>query len=103
MYLQQSAFLALLLTAILGVPVLTILQVLFGAPLTTHLPQTILSSSHLALLAVFPLFYAHGIDAEKWREIIGVWCPMDEVFGGMVGTFLGAWLGAIPIPLDWYV
>jgi GPI ethanolamine phosphate transferase 2/3 subunit F len=27
--------------------------------------------------------------------------PIDEVFGGAVGCFLGAWLGAVPIPLDW--
>ena len=27
--------------------------------------------------------------------------PMDEVFGGLVGAAAGAWLGAVPIPLDW--
>jgi len=27
--------------------------------------------------------------------------PIDEVFGGAVGCFVGAWLGAVPIPLDW--
>lgn len=29
--------------------------------------------------------------------------PIDEVYGGLIGTVLGAWLGAVPIPLDWYV
>lgn len=27
--------------------------------------------------------------------------PFDQVWGASVGTALGAWLGAIPIPLDW--
>ena len=27
--------------------------------------------------------------------------PFDGVWGATVGTALGAWLGAIPIPLDW--
>ncbi|KAJ9637686.1 Glycosylphosphatidylinositol (GPI) anchor assembly protein [Coniosporium tulheliwenetii] len=26
---------------------------------------------------------------------------MDEVYGAALGTLLGAWVGAIPIPLDW--
>lgn len=30
-----------------------------------------------------------------------MYSPMDEVFGGAVCCFLGAWLGAVPIPLDW--
>jgi phosphatidylinositol glycan class F len=60
-----------------------------------------LSSAHLALLAVFPLVYVHGSNSAKWREIISVYSPIDEVFGGAVGCFLGAWLGAVPIPLDW--
>ncbi len=82
-------------------PILASLQVLFGAPITTHISQTLLSSSHLALLALFPLVYVHGSDGSKWREIVSVYSPMDEVFGGALGCFLGAWLGAVPIPLDW--
>lgn len=27
--------------------------------------------------------------------------PFDAVWGATVGTALGAWLGAVPIPLDW--
>ena len=23
------------------------------------------------------------------------------MYGGVVGAFIGAWLGAVPIPLDW--
>lgn len=43
----------------------------------------------------------HGSDGAKWREIASVYSPIDEVFGASVGCFLGAWLGAVPIPLDW--
>ncbi|KAF8858958.1 hypothetical protein BDZ45DRAFT_558592, partial [Acephala macrosclerotiorum] len=95
-----TAILSLLLTLITTLPLFT-LQILFGAPLTTHLPHTILSSAHLALLALFPLFYVHGTSASKWREIISLYSPIDEVFGGSLGALIGAWLGAVPIPLDW--
>lgn len=55
----------------------------------------------MTLLAVLPLFYVYGIDAEIWNEIISAILPFDEVWGGTVGTVLGAWFGAVPIPLDW--
>jgi len=55
----------------------------------------------MALLALFPLFYAHGVNSRMWLEIVGVILPFDEVWGASVGTLLGAWLGAVPIPLDW--
>ncbi|TVY19037.1 Glycosylphosphatidylinositol anchor biosynthesis protein 11 [Lachnellula arida] len=90
-----------LVLSLLSTPVLAGLQILFGAPITTHLPHTLLGSAHLALLAVFPLVYVHGSDGKRWREIASVHSPIDEVFGGAVGCFLGAWLGAVPIPLDW--
>jgi phosphatidylinositol glycan class F len=90
-----------LIFSLLSAPLLLTIQILFGAPLTTHLSHTILSSLHVSLLAIFPLIYVHGLDASKWREIAALWSPIDEVFGATVGCFLGAWLGAVPIPLDW--
>ncbi|KAF4637759.1 hypothetical protein G7Y89_g331 [Cudoniella acicularis] len=95
-----TVFYALLLSLV-SVLVLAALQVLFGAPVTTHIPHTLLSSAHLALLAIYPLIYAHGSDGQKWREIASLYSPIDEVFGGALGCFLGAWIGAVPIPLDW--
>jgi GPI ethanolamine phosphate transferase 2/3 subunit F len=84
-----------------GTPLLTILLILFGAPLTTHLPETILCSLHLSILAGMPLVYIHGADSDNWRRIAGLMVPIDEVFGAALGTVVGAWLGAVPIPLDW--
>ncbi|KAI9874824.1 MAG: Glycosylphosphatidylinositol (GPI) anchor assembly protein [Pleopsidium flavum] len=95
------ALLSLLLAFILGGPVLTVLLILFGAPLTTHFPHTFLCAIHMSLLAGLPLVYVQGVDATKWREVASVYLPFDEVFGGTVGTLLGAWFGAVPIPLDW--
>jgi phosphatidylinositol glycan class F len=96
----QTILLSLLLTAFSTIP-LFILQVLLGAPLTSHLPETLLSSAHLALLAVLPLIYVHGADGGKWREVLSLSTPVDEIFGAAVGCMVGAWLGAVPIPLDW--
>ena len=89
------------LLSLVSIPALAAIQVLCGAPFTTHLPHTLLSSAHLALLAVFPLIYVHGNDGKKWREIVSAYSPIDEVFGATVGCFLGAWVGAVPIQLDW--
>ena len=76
-------------------------MILFGAPLTTHHAQTSLCAAHMSLLAVYPLFYTYGVDAKFWREIAGGMLAFDEVWGASVGTVVGAWLGAVPIPLDW--
>lgn len=55
----------------------------------------------MSLLAFFPLFYVHGVDAFAWLSLASFKAPFDECFGGLLGGFLGAWLGAVPIPLDW--
>ncbi|KAH7083807.1 glycosylphosphatidylinositol anchor biosynthesis protein 11 [Paraphoma chrysanthemicola] len=95
------AFLSLILAALAATPLLTATLVLFGAPATTHHLHTLLCGAHIALLSTVPLVYVHGVNGETWRQIVALLLPIDEVYGGLLGTFLGAWLGAIPIPLDW--
>ncbi|KAL6709155.1 Glycosylphosphatidylinositol (GPI) anchor assembly protein [Coniothyrium glycines] len=95
------AFLSLLLTAIAATPLLTAILVLFGAPVTTHQYHTLLCGAHIALLSTLPLIYVHGVNGETWRQVVALHLPVDEVYGGLIGTVLGAWLGAVPIPLDW--
>lgn len=82
---------------------LTLLLILFGAPATTHIFETILCGAHMAVLSAMGLVYAHGVDGHVWREIWGAARPGDSVWGAALGTAVGAWLGAVPIPLDWYV
>ncbi|KAK3898753.1 Translin [Staphylotrichum tortipilum] len=95
-----TALLSLLLTLLVS-PFLYAAMVLFGAPFLTHGAHTFLCAAHLAVLALFPLFYVHGVDGAAWAAVGGFGAPLDETFGGLVGGTLGAWLGAVPIPLDW--
>ncbi|KAK1006216.1 Glycosylphosphatidylinositol (GPI) anchor assembly protein [Friedmanniomyces endolithicus] len=94
-------FLSLTLTALLSTPLLYTILILFGAPLTTHHLHTLLLAVHLALLTTPHLFYVHGLDATAWLRIASLQLPVDEVYGMSLGACVGAWLGAIPIPLDW--
>ena len=43
----------------------------------------------------------YGLDLTTWKEVAGGMLPFDEIWGATVGTLVGCWLGAIPIPLDW--
>lgn len=79
--------------------ILHICMVLFGAPVTSHFPHTALCATHVALLVAFPLVHVNGVDGARWRDIVAVTMPMDGAFGGALGTLVGAWLGAVPIPL----
>jgi len=55
----------------------------------------------MSVLSVLSLIYVHGVDGTVWREVWGASRPTDTVWGASLGTGIGAWLGAIPIPLDW--
>jgi phosphatidylinositol glycan class F len=97
----MPAFLSLAISSLIATPILAVLLVLFGAPLTTHNLETVLCAAHMALLSATALVYTHGLEAHVWNEIWGIARPADTVWGSALGTGLGAWLGAIPIPLDW--
>ncbi|KAI0597339.1 glycosylphosphatidylinositol anchor biosynthesis protein [Biscogniauxia sp. FL1348] len=98
--ISVTTLVASVLSAISAVG-LHVALVLFGAPFLTHLAHTFLCALHLALLALFPLFYTRGVASGEWLEILGARAPFDEAFGGAVGACVGAWAGAVPIPLDW--
>ncbi|KAI0009870.1 GPI biosynthesis protein family Pig-F-domain-containing protein [Xylariaceae sp. FL0662B] len=95
-----TTLVALVLTLV-AAAALHVMLVLFGAPLLTHAPHTFLCALHLALLGWFPLLYTRGVSDRHWVEVLGARAPFDEAFGGLVGACVGAWLGAVPIPLDW--
>ncbi|KAI7218904.1 hypothetical protein KC333_g3283 [Hortaea werneckii] len=95
------AFLSLTLTLFLSAPLFFLLAILFGAPLTSHLLHTLFLALHLALLTTPQLYYAHGLEAPKWMHLVSLQLPVDEVLGMSLGACVGAWVGAIPIPLDW--
>lgn len=96
----QSTIVALSLS-IFATAILHAFFVLFGAPLLTHIPQTFLCSLYLSILGLYPLLYTRGVSSAAWLEILGARAPFDEAFGGLVGGCVGAWIGAVPIPLDW--
>ncbi|OAT04076.1 phosphoethanolamine transferase PIGF [Blastomyces gilchristii SLH14081] len=95
------ALLSITLPVILGTPFLSICLILFGAPFTSNLPATILCAAHMSILSGTSLIYVHGTDGAVWQEIWGISRAIDAVWGATVGVGLGAWFGAVPIPLDW--
>lgn len=95
-----NAVISLLLVAMLT-PALHVLFVLFGAPFLTHIAHTFLCCAHFAVLAIFPIFYVRGSDPVALQAVLGASAPLDQTFGGLAGATIGAWLGAVPIPLDW--
>ncbi|KAI0472603.1 glycosylphosphatidylinositol anchor biosynthesis protein [Xylariaceae sp. FL0804] len=96
-----TTLVAVVLSCAVGAPALHAALVLFGAPLLTHGAHTALLALHVALLALPAPLYARGVDGGAWRELLSARAPLDEASAGLAGAVAGAWLGAVPIPLDW--
>ncbi|RMZ79338.1 hypothetical protein DV737_g3436, partial [Chaetothyriales sp. CBS 132003] len=96
---------ALILTFTLAPGPLFLLALCLGAPIFPYsqLPHTLALAAHVSVLSVLPIFYTHGVSSEAWHDVAAGWLPFDEagVWGASVGTFVGGWIGAIPIALDW--
>ncbi|BGP30572.1 Glycosylphosphatidylinositol (GPI) anchor assembly protein [Rhodotorula toruloides] len=84
--------------------------VLLGAPLTSNVTHTFLLALLLAVLAVLPLSVALPPVATTngrfaWLRLVSSLSPNDNLelvlLAPAVGTLVGAWTGAFPIPLDW--
>lgn len=102
------------------IPGTYVLVVLTGAPFTTHIPQTILFSTILAIMIFTKAVILFDLDSSKWAPLVpsadGTQTEDqseqksphphvklgDTGLEGIVwGTMIGAYAGAIPIPLDW--
>lgn len=81
------------------------IAVLFGAPFFELFRKTMGWSFLQASLATMPAACAFGNDFDKWRRCFARSEPRDvvEVFISVpaIGSIMGSWFGAIPIPLDW--
>ncbi|KIX96334.1 uncharacterized protein Z520_08112 [Fonsecaea multimorphosa CBS 102226] len=101
----MPTFFSLILTLTLPPLPLGLIALVLGAPLypTSLLPLTLLLSVHVSLLGFLPLFYTHGVSSLAWRDVAAAWLPFDSagVWGATVGSFVGGWVGAIPMALDW--
>lgn len=98
-------------------PIVYITVILMGAPLTTHIAETVLFSSHLTVMAFFTAVNELGLKGKNWlallpevqhedvAEVAAVRIqksqPKKRLLGLVWGTLIGAYLGAVPIPLDW--
>ncbi|KAF2743517.1 hypothetical protein M011DRAFT_471271, partial [Sporormia fimetaria CBS 119925] len=91
---------ALVLAAVM-IAALQFALILFGAPVTDLRTHTFLCAAHMSVLMVIPFVYVHGITMTPLFEVVSLQRPIDEVQGAIMGTVVGAWAGAAPIPLDW--
>ncbi|CCG82107.1 Glycosylphosphatidylinositol anchor biosynthesis protein 11 [Taphrina deformans PYCC 5710] len=104
----------------LFLPATYVMVVLMGAPFTTHFPQTALFSAHLSIMLFFTAITKFGLDRQKWLPLlpnidsegdskgdgpksagVGARLGGTGMEGIVWGTLAGAYLGAVPIPLDW--
>lgn len=79
--------------------------ILFGAPVLDCHEETLMLSTLLTLLTVFPLIAYTGVESSM-QLLFGVRSYakdtiIDMLITNALLTICGAWLGAIAIPLDW--
>ncbi|XP_033336868.2 phosphatidylinositol glycan anchor biosynthesis class F [Megalopta genalis] len=94
-----------LLVAFLLSVVFYIIIILFGAPVFMHHEETTMLTVTLTTLTFVPASLHLGVDGAL-EIITGVQSQKENVLVNAMktniqATFLGTWLGAIVIPLDW--
>ncbi|GAA5903598.1 mannose-ethanolamine phosphotransferase GPI11 [Sporobolomyces salmoneus] len=100
-------------TTLAGAVALHVCAVLLGASLISNIRETALLSLPVSILAVLPLAIAvppilaptSGTDRYVWLRFFSSVSPNDDLelalLAPALGTIIGCWLGAVPIPLDW--
>uniref|UniRef100_K3WLC7 Uncharacterized protein n=1 Tax=Globisporangium ultimum (strain ATCC 200006 / CBS 805.95 / DAOM BR144) TaxID=431595 RepID=K3WLC7_GLOUD len=79
--------------------------VLFGAPVNELVLHTYLLATLLASLTVLPVAMCLGLDLQEWIAVlINLRArTLEDIYlaSTAIGAVLGAYVGALPIPLDW--
>ncbi|GMM51149.1 hypothetical protein DASB73_021070 [Starmerella bacillaris] len=91
-----TAFLSILIT-----PLISLVLVLLGSPVTNSVYETLLLALLLSVLAFQPLMTIYGFDSKFWLDLVSMKLPPSEINCSSWGSLIGAWLGVIPIALDW--
>lgn len=95
-----------LVVALMSLGVLYASLVLLGAPIFAYWQETFLFAAHLAVITLDPLFVVFKFDFARLRAIFGTDTAIRSLMSNAVvalalGGLVGAWLGVLPIPLDW--
>ncbi|KAG8857064.1 hypothetical protein FRB96_005994 [Tulasnella sp. 330] len=114
---RSAAIRGAVTSTMITTPIIYVLLVLFGAPLTSHCVQTFLLSTLLSLLCVYTPAYAlgmpswsattssafmHRLNYVRLFSEVSIRTHLDRALVyPILGTLVGCWLGAIPLPLDW--
>jgi len=98
----QSGLFAMLI----GVCIFHIVAVLFGAPLIDSFFGTLLWATLMSSLCVLPAGLIVGSDFAAWKYLFlssSTSHTLSEMgcYWSALGAAIGAWFGALPIPLDW--
>ncbi|KDE07315.1 hypothetical protein MVLG_02360 [Microbotryum lychnidis-dioicae p1A1 Lamole] len=98
-------------TTIILAFVVHVIAFTLGAPLIRSIPETFLLSLLVSILAFLPLAITFGQPHPKkparfvWLRLLSSLSPQTDLEIALLlpalGALAGAWLGAVPIPLDW--
>ncbi|CAG8763510.1 7036_t:CDS:2, partial [Cetraspora pellucida] len=82
-----------------------LIAVVFGAPVIDDVQNTWLFALYISLLAIYPPACAFKNQGPIWARVFSDGSPESIpeklIYYTTVATVVGAWLGAIVIPLDW--
>ena len=81
------------------------LAILFGAHVLERVEATVYGSLYLSLLVFYSAGFSLKLDSNSWMKSITLARSSSvaerSVFVRFLFTLLGAWMGAILLPLDW--
>ncbi|KAL8585159.1 hypothetical protein ACOMHN_013174 [Nucella lapillus] len=82
-----------------------VLAILFGAPVLESSRETFHFAMLMTSVVAVPAFCVLGADGDRWTTVFGLGRPAlgpeTVIYVTSITSLLGAWLGAVPIPLDW--